>query len=476
MGALALIALVAGGPLGMCLAIAYGVVAVTKIAKVDAQYAARGETPPGYRLIEKWLDGKKARGEVPADAKPARYGMWRYAWQRWQAMWELAAQQHRVEHEKLVKARAEAAANGEPLPKAPPAKEREKSGWQWVVDKIVAPWGEKKPNDPPTFSPKAPTGESRTACPDCGQTLKQVDGVWVHPSSAGCPKAAAGNSAATAGVPDPNSASAGKPAPKKGGCPRCGGPVSRDVANDLGLFCPACDRVPVPGYAEGNKDLERRTCSACGYRGRPVWAKPRTERNHLGAYTFGFIHDLTGTTACPTPEQRAAHGKRLDQIIPPGGAAVQANTALNEAMQANLARSLATPPRGWVYPNGFPGQAPRNDQPDNETAATEGDTMTTTVQPQQSGEVTGLMSAISYAEAVAAAHAAHSSGGGESYMAALGSAQVGSETVQSAGEAQQASAIAAGAWQAHAAKLREQLAAKEATTAETGSKDFLISE
>ncbi len=95
---------------------------------------------------------------------------------------------------------------------------------------------------------------------------------------------------------------------------------------------------------------------------------------------------------------------------------------------------------------------------------------------QQSGEVTGLMSAIAYAEAVAAAHEAHSTGGGEHYRASLASFEVGPDTINTAGTAQEASEIAGGAWREHAAKLREQLAAKEATTAETGNKAFLTNE
>jgi hypothetical protein len=117
------------------------------------------------------------------------------------------------------------------------------------------------------------------------------------------------------------------------------------------------------------------------------------------------------------------------------------------------------------------------DQP-QPTEPNEGDGMTapTSTTPQQSGEVVGLTSAINYADAVAAAHAAHSLGGGEQYRASLGQANVGPETLQSAASAQEASELAAGAWRAHADKLREQLAAKEATTAETGSKDFLLAD
>ena len=91
--------------------------------------------------------------------------------------------------------------------------------------------------------------------------------------------------------------------------------------------------------------------------------------------------------------------------------------------------------------------------------------MTTSTQTQQSGEVVGLQSAINYADAVAAAHAQHSTGGGEQYRASLADAKVGPETIQSAARAQELSEMAGAAWAAHAEKLREQIAAKEHTTA-----------
>jgi hypothetical protein len=107
----------------------------------------------------------------------------------------------------------------------------------------------------------------------------------------------------------------------------------------------------------------------------------------------------------------------------------------------------------------------------------EGDNMPARTDPQQqTGEVVGLMSAINYADTVAAAHGQHSTGGGEQYQAALGHAEVGEETIASAARAQEASAIAQAAWAEHAGKLREQLAAKEVTTSETGKKEFLLAE
>ncbi len=166
-----------------------------------------------------------------------------------------------------------------------------------------------------------------------------------------------------------------------------------------------------------------------------------------------FIHELTGTNQCPTDDQ-------LDQI---------------DALREEDKPGPDTRMQHWLNPANrrpAPSAAAAPASPVRNTSPTEGDTMTTA----QSGEVTGLASAINYADAVAAAHAAHSQGGGEQYRASLGEAGVGPETIRSAATAQEASEIAAGAWKAHADKLREQEAAKEATTAETGTKDFLLAE
>lgn len=359
MAAVALVALLVGGPLGMCLALSYGVVSYMKLKNVDAEYAKRGETPPGYRLIEKWLEGRKARGQAPADAKPARYGMWRYAWQRWQAMWQAQEEKYHAQHEADKKARADARAAGLPKPEGGGWRDRLKKAkaWRWVIDGTTEPKVARNAGPSPdgpaagklaeylpagdTADPAA--GGPRTACEHCGQTLVERDGGWGHPSSNGCPR---------------------KPAP-----------VPASVGSD---------DSPPPG-------------------------SDRADLAHVS-------------------------GRRCD----------------NQAC----------------------GCQPQN-QP---STTTEGDSMTTTAQPQQSGEVTGLMSAINYADAVATAHDSHSSGGGEQYRAALANAEVGPETIQSAADAQQATQIAAAAWHNHAAKLREQLAAKEVTTSETGKKDFLLAE
>jgi hypothetical protein len=338
MGAFALVALLAGGPLGMCLALAYGAVSVLKIAKVDAEYAKRGETPPSHRLVEKWLEGRKARGQAPANARPAKYGMWRYFAQRWQAMWELATQQHKLQHEQLLQQRKAAAAAGQPPPVRRSRREQWKSAWQWLIEGVVAPpSGKTPPNPEPAPQPAEPapaTGGRWVACDKCGQTLVQRAGHWDHPSSAGCP-------------------------------------ADRQPSDEEPTTAPNSEPEPTPE---------------------------------------------------PEPSEAPASGS---------------------------------------------GYAPSEGEP--MTASTPQST-------QQSGEVVGLMSAINYAGAVAAAHEAHSLGGGEQYMASLAQAEVGPETIRSAGAAQEASQNAAGAWRAHETKLKEQLAAKEATTSETGKKNFLLAE
>jgi hypothetical protein len=327
MGAVALVALLAGGPLGMCLAIAYGITHFVKVAKVDAEYAKQGKTPPSHALISRWLDSRAAKGTKPQ--KPAKYGMWRYAWQRWQAMWQDLAEQHKEVRSQYKTAVASAKAKGQPLPPKPSFKES-LMGWKWQIDQLTAPTTSPAPQ--PAVPSAVPSGPDPAA-------------------------------------PRPNAQAAATPTPSK----------SPD--------------------------------------GTPDWAAPR-------------FH----------PDAPAEVGRILDQhpTKPPAAAVPAAVTPI---------------------------------------IRTEGDTMAQpTSSPQQSGEVVGLMSAINYADAVAAAHEAHSTGGGEQYRASLGQAEVGSETIQTAASAQELSEMAGAAWRAHAAKLREQLAAKEAVTSETGKKEFLLAD
>lgn len=301
----------------------------------DRMRAKQGLPPASNPLVEAWVarqNRKRAAAGKPV-VKPAKYGMWRYFWQRWQALWETLAQQHRIQHEANLKARAEALRNGTPAPAKPTLKERINSAWQWVTDNVIAPVGERRPERaaPATTADSQPPADGPViSCAVCGAVLIDNDGGWDHPAGSSCPKA--------------------EPLPPT---------------------------QPPPPYPGDN------------YPSVPA----------------------------------------------------------------------ATTQPGVTQPN------------------PEGDPMTASApSTQQSGEVVSLMSAINYADAVAAAHAAHSLGGGEQYRSSLGQAQVGPVTIASAADAQEKSEIAAGAWRAHAAKLREQLAAKEATTAETGTKEFLLND
>lgn len=77
-------------------------------------------------------------------------------------------------------------------------------------------------------------------------------------------------------------------------------------------------------------------------------------------------------------------------------------------------------------------------------------------------EITGLQSAIAYAQQVAGAHAAHSTAGNESYLGSLQSFEVSGEDIHNVAAAQAASSIAAAAWSKAAAGLSRQNVVKEA--------------
>ncbi len=103
-----------------------------------------------------------------------------------------------------------------------------------------------------------------------------------------------------------------------------------------------------------------------------------------------------------------------------------------------------------------------------------------TTEPKEKtlSEITGLQSAVSYAEAVAEAHAAHSTGGGESILTSLQQANVTGATLAAVEEAQEASSMAAAAWGNAAEKLKEQIGVKEAydNNPDAGKQEFVQGE
>jgi hypothetical protein len=429
----AIAALIAGGPFGVVLFLAAGITAGIKTWKVDAEFAKRGEMPPSARLVDKWLDARKAKGQAPASAKVKPYGSWAYFRQRWQAMWEDLGEKHTETRRAYKTAVAEAKRTAGPVPPKPTMKET-LTGWKWSIPELTAPGAGTPAAD-----------ESATVKPTTAQTPTAPTAPGPQPSGQPARRATAGPAAAPGAV-----ATLTRPAsadPHR--CPRCGGPVSPTLQRDLGMFCPRCDtRTIDPG------PYPTTACESCHQPGRMVDATPATPHNKDRRSSIEFLHNLNQSTRCPSTQQ------------------IQNDT------DRRRAPSPAQPAPSPSKPVD-PGATRSTTQPATPSAPTEGDTTMTApaqTQSQQSGEVTGLASAIQFAGAVAAAHEAHSTGGGEGYRASLGQANVGDETIQSAADAQEKSQIAGAAWRVHEAKLREQLAAKEATTAETGTKEFLLSE
>lgn len=209
--------------------VAFLVMKAFKIAKVDREYAKRGQTPPGYQLAQQLLDRKKAAGTAPANATPKPYGARGYAKQRWQALWEDLGNKHKEQRANHKAAVVAAVAAGVAPPRKPTLEQRLATGWRWTLSPVGEP---KKATPPPAGVPPVaggsaepktladvmgggdqpspattPTEGHRTACPDCGQTLKQTEGGWEHPSSAGCPRKPAspdGAKPTQAGEPEPD--------------------------------------------------------------------------------------------------------------------------------------------------------------------------------------------------------------------------------------------------------------------------------
>lgn len=93
-------------------------------------------------------------------------------------------------------------------------------------------------------------------------------------------------------------------------------------------------------------------------------------------------------------------------------------------------------------------------------------------------EVTGLQTAIAFAEAAASAHQSFATAGSEGYTGALESFDVSGATVDLAREAQEASTTAAAKWTALDGALKQQLTVKEAYDAnpDAGNQRFVQGE
>ncbi|MEV2236718.1 hypothetical protein [Micromonospora sp. NPDC049891] len=93
-------------------------------------------------------------------------------------------------------------------------------------------------------------------------------------------------------------------------------------------------------------------------------------------------------------------------------------------------------------------------------------------------EITGLPTAIAFAEGMANAHRAASTAGGEQYVAALRGFEVSGEAIGAVERAREQSQAAAAAWTAAAAEMKKQNTVKEAYQAvpDAGNKKFVTGE
>jgi hypothetical protein len=495
MWAAAIVALAVGGPLGACLFLAAGITHALKVNKVDAEYAKRGELPPTARLVEGWLNRKKAAGTAPQSATVKPYGSWAYAKQRWQAMWEDLGEKHREQRAAHKAAVAEAKKNGTPLPVKPSVKER-LAGWKWSIPNLIAPAkGSKKtaaPEGGPAPEPEIPNADGLLIkCDECGARLADADGGYQHPAGSDCPKASAtvGKKTAPSGEKEPlaqnviKAVQAERQRRDREEAATAAAPLGPGSADPAKYWpCQRChSQYPHPAPPS-------RTCTTCalggGKPGVPRWGVCGKCNAYGSLTTFGWCEPCVtsaGTAFCSRCHavmvrvgDEYRHSPHQDC---PAVAPVQTPNGSPDYC-SRCDGPLTSTSRGRFCQRCDTVKAPSRPQPNPKSSDTnqQGDTMTTPTTTDQSGEVVGLQSAINFADTVAAAHAKHSTGGGEQYRASLGQAKVGAATIQSAARAQELSEMAGAAWKAHADKLREQLAAKEHTTAETGSKEFLLSD
>ena len=457
----AFVALLVGGPLGACLFIAAGITHFVKVAKVDAQYAKQGKTPPSHALIEKWLDGRKAAGKAPKSAKVAKPGLWRYAWQRWQAMWEDLSDKHKEVRSQYKTAVAHAKAKGQQPPPKPTMKET-LTGWKWHLDQLAPPAPPATANPNGQATPAATAGSDTTGGggprprprprPNLSTAPTTNPDGTVNPGM-GWPTTGVCSKCRTAG----NLTAVGQcekcvTAGEHAFCARCNGLMYRD--GDVFRHGPnqGCDAVApvgnkVPPPASKPAPQPRQDASVCPKCGRPakLWNKPGE---------LGWCRDCSEKEFATGPIQPGS--LLVDPTAGPGLFGVHyepgpqydgtpyAAEALQQALAQNYQDAVTSRP-AWVEPGPDHTRGPR----DNETR-TEGDNMTAST---QSGEVTGIPSAVHYMTQVAATHTQH--GGNEQLLTAMQAMNIGAGDVSLVQQAQEASQNAAELWTTAATTIEQ---------------------
>lgn len=380
--------------LGAALLLSAAVTTYVKSTKVDAEYAKRGEMPPTARLVEAWLNRQKASGKQPATATVNSYGSRAYAKQRWAAFWEDLGDKHREERAAHQRAVADAKKNGTPLPGQPSAKERLK-GWKWAVDLLVRPVADKPtPNNPATAAPADPVPAPAT------------DGPIIA-----CDECGVRLADTTGGYRHPDGSTCAKAST-----------VMPHRRTGPGTVVHSPDTTEVQILQTGDQwgwSCRNRSCPAKGF-DYPSQAEAASAAGQHRCRQVPTVQPTSaGDATCPPA------GPRQD----PAGAPV---------------RNLPNEPAD-IY---------RSDP--NRILEPEGEDMTATAQ-QQSGEVTGIPSAINYLEQMAGVHQRHA--GNEALTSRLAAFRVGPTDLALVQAAMTASQDAAELYRVAAAAIEKSNAA-----------------
>ncbi|MFI5833234.1 hypothetical protein ACIA5A_06105 [Micromonospora sp. NPDC051300] len=173
-----------------------------------------------------------------------------------------------------------------------------------------------------------------------------------------------------------------------------------------------------------------------------------------------------GVTTC----DRCGREQHIDAMTPvTNGSQVQ--------MWCNRHDIPAAPtPTPDTKPTASPDPTPTGGQPKLATVIPMFPILKETAMPN--AEITGLPTAIAFAQGMANAHRAASTAGGEQYVAALRSFEVGDGTIATVASARELSAQAAAAWERAADEIGKQNTVKEAYQAvpDAGNKRFVTGE
>lgn len=254
-------------------------------------------------------------------------------------------------------------------------------------------------------------------------------------------------------------------------------------------LCPACGRYRYKAIGDGCGNCrplmgpEHYTvCARCNYLNGPTAQAPFTcpscgaGDEHLEPADPPAKEEQPSPSVAPVipifspPASRTSEGEPMTDRWGPEGDPAIAQRRSPDGLRGQVADYVSdmhqNHPEVWGNQSGAQAAAP-----------TAKPTATTQEGPAMTTEVTGLATAIQYAEGVAAAHVAHSTDA-ETFASSLAGNGVGDDTVGLVAQAQEASAAAADAWQSVADTLHGHTGVKEAydATPDAGDKEFVTAE